>query len=1549
MKKSLDRAVSLCCLFLVALACTKDVGLITEVEFEILEEHTSEGFVNQGLPTTFTIVPEAILENYEYTISYEILQGNGYFEDVEGNRLEAGKGQPIESPFTTSLLYMGTEVGEHRVKIVGSDNFGISEEIEITYDLENVPALWEASSELTEIELGKAADIFLLFEPVDTALEVTYEARLEFASGSGTLAPIQEEGYPLDGDYAAIAPGTYPFMFTPSELGTQELVFVLRDSNGQELRETLSFNVVEVIRVISIFLGEDDTIELQLGDEVAPDITFDPPNASDQGFILVSDNPDVVLIDENNVCIAVGLGTAIVTVTSLSNPEATDTVTVTVVEPDRVPASAITIAQEDPDAQGAVRQLIATVLPADATDASVIWSSSDDTVATIDANGLLTGLAAGTVTITATSVSDPGVVDTIEVNISGGSLQDGNDITAFALPIQNSSTIDADTHTITVNVTDGTELNTAPSALSISGGATIDPGIGEVRDFNAAQTYTVTAGNGTAQLWTVNVTVSPPAGSGENDIVSFALPVQTDADINRNDHVIFVNVLEGTELNVIPQIFTVSEGATVSPDITEIQDFSRPVTYTVTAENGEEQIWTIRIVIVPADSNAENEIISFSIPNQVGTSIIDNENATVAIEVPQGIDLTSIVPNEVTLSENAMLFPVATEAQDFTEQFIYVVTAENGVEKFWTVTVTVLPSTGSDENDIIAFSLPVQNSSTIDTVNHTVTVNVTDGTELNVVPLQFTTSNNATIEPSTTQARDFSAPVTYTVISQSGIQQVWTVNTTAAANQPPVAVDDVGAVELGGSVRIDVLANDTDVDTPNAELIISGIIGVQPDNAGSFSEDNDGRTFVFTSSGEYQGDASFGYTVSDGNPGNEDFGQVTITITQTPVSITALNIVPSEYLLEVDETLRLTTEITPNDATNRILTWQSSDPDAVSVDQNGNVTGLQAEGSAIITATTNDGSNIAAEAIIDVNFLEIPVTSVVIDPPSGTLAVGEQLQLNGTTLPADASAAGVDWFSEDEDIATIDGTGLVRGISVGTVNIIADAIDGNGASQTASITVTPADIPLIGISVTPSTASIVEGATVQLGLVFDPTNASNQEVVWSSDNPNTATVDNDGLVRGVEAGTTTVTAISVDDNSIITTAQITVTAENTEPVAGNDSFEVAEGGNLNRPILTNDVDGENDDLTVDWVAGSSANIGQPIGGSNGGLFTISAGGALSFDTNGDFENLNDGESRQTTIDYRVSDGQLSSNIARVTVTVNGSGSSDTTPPEISLIGLDPVELFVNEPYTEEGATAQDDVDGILSNDDISIDNSSVDTTTAGTYLVTYTVSDTAGNVAERFRTVTVSLRSGNDILSFNFPRLTGPPVIDVLNHTVLGEVEFGSSRNASPISLTISEGATINPQDISPQDFSVPVSYTVTAQNGDIQVWTITLAEASAPPSPDFSFSIDPVSSPVSGSVNITFRITPNQAAIDAGIVFQMQFNRNGGDIIADFEYGAGSFISSQLFTVSSGTSSGTFVGLERPNCEFYDFNFTVSNNLSLPTQMRNVGFQVRDTAQPCD
>ena len=110
---------------------------------------------------------------------------------------------------------------------------------------------------------------------------------------------------------------------------------------------------------------------------------------------------------------------------------------------------------------------------------------------------------------------------------------------------------------------------------------------------------------------------------------------------------------------------------------------------------------------------------------------------------------------------------------------------------------------------------------------------------------------------------------------------------------------------------------------------------------------------------------------------------------------------------------------------------------------------------------------------------------------------------------------------------------------------------------------------------------------------------------------------------------------------------------------------------------------------------------------------------------------------QYIITYNVSDAAGNA-ATEVTRTVNVNDPVDTTAPVITLVGDAVVDLNVGDTYNEEGATATDNVDGDISAN-IVIGGDTVDTNTAGQYIVTYNVSDAAGNTAtEVTRTVNVN-------------------------------------------------------------------------------------------------------------------------------------------------------------------------------------------------------------------
>lgn len=149
------------------------------------------------------------------------------------------------------------------------------------------------------------------------------------------------------------------------------------------------------------------------------------------------------------------------------------------------------------------------------------------------------------------------------------------------------------------------------------------------------------------------------------------------------DTAIAVEVANGTDVTKLKPTIVVSKDATVSPKSGTQKDFTNPVTYTVTAEDGTtKKTYTVTVTIA---ASTACDITAFNIGDAVGT--IDGTN--IAIEVPNGTAVTALAPT-ITVSTGATVSPTSGTEQDFTNAVTYTVTAEDGeTTKAYTVTVTV--------------------------------------------------------------------------------------------------------------------------------------------------------------------------------------------------------------------------------------------------------------------------------------------------------------------------------------------------------------------------------------------------------------------------------------------------------------------------------------------------------------------------------------------------------------------------------------------------------------------------------------------------------------------------------------------------------------------------------------------------------------------------------------------------------------------------------------------------------------------------------------------
>lgn len=294
----------------------------------------------------------------------------------------------------------------------------------------------------------------------------------------------------------------------------------------------------------------------------------------------------------------------------------------------------------------------------------------------------------------------------------------------------------------------------------------------------------------------------------------------------------------------------------------------------------------------------------------------------------------------------------------------------------------------------------------------------------------------------------------------------------------------------------------------------------QSSNPSVASVDNKGRV-----SGKKPGNARITAKTRQGNKTATCF----VTVGFVPVSSIRLN--KTSLTMGVDSTFQLEATIKPADASNKEISWASSDSLVVSVDNSGKLTGVR-EGSAIITAKTRDGRQ---SAICTVKVTYTPVSSVKLDKTSLYLSVGSSETLAATVSPEEATNKQVSWQSSDPKVASVDGAGKVAGKKEGSAVITVATKDKN---LTAVCTVSVVNIPAEAVSLDKTRLSVAIGSSETLKASVSPPNA-NRKLSWKSSNPVVAQVDDQGKVTGKKAGTVLIT-VTANEGGKTATCEVTV-------------------------------------------------------------------------------------------------------------------------------------------------------------------------------------------------------------------------------------------------------------------------------------------------------------------------------------------------------------------------------------------------------------------------
>lgn len=198
---------------------------------------------------------------------------------------------------------------------------------------------------------------------------------------------------------------------------------------------------------------------------------------------------------------------------------------------------------------------------------------------------------------------------------------------------------------------------------------------------------------------------------------------------------------------------------------------------------------------------------------------------------------------------------------------------------------------------------------------------------------------------------------------------------------------------------------------------------------------------------------SAGLRLSDLTVTYEVTGETTVysnycTTVAAPVAVTDVTLNKNSATLEVGDTETLTATIAPNDATNKNVTWTSSNTSIATV-ENGIVTAVGV-GSATITVTSVADNTKTATCSVTVN--PTAVTGVSIDE-TATVKMGKTVTLSATVSPDNATNKNVTWTSSNTAVATVSDAGVVTGVAAGEATITVTSVSDNTKYASCTVTV----------------------------------------------------------------------------------------------------------------------------------------------------------------------------------------------------------------------------------------------------------------------------------------------------------------------------------------------------------------------------------------------------------------------------------------------------------------------------------------------------------------
>jgi len=263
-----------------------------------------------------------------------------------------------------------------------------------------------------------------------------------------------------------------------------------------------------------------------------------------------------------------------------------------------------------------------------------------------------------------------------------------------------------------------------------------------------------------------------------------------------------------------------------------------------------------------------------------------------------------------------------------------------------------------------------------------------------------------------------------------------------------------------------------------------------------------------------------------------------LTVTAAEVLVGGVTLNVDKLTLKQDSTAILVANVWPPNATNKSVTWSSSNTSLATVGNDGTVKALL-PGTVNITATSVQDASKSATCVVTV---VVPVASVTLSHTKLTnvgtglyrLTLDEQevIVLQAIVNPANATIKTINWRSSDDSKVTVanDGTVTAKKATLPgeEISIIASSVDG-GRTAICLVTVNSLNVPVTSVTISPDTVALQIGQSTTLTANILPLGATNKSVTWTSSVPTVASVTAaGGVVNALTAGTTIITVTTAD-------------------------------------------------------------------------------------------------------------------------------------------------------------------------------------------------------------------------------------------------------------------------------------------------------------------------------------------------------------------------------------------------------------------------------------